>query len=129
MKHIFLACLVGLIVHCLFAAATDPTDAKGQLLPDNERVTFLQYRRDRTAIVRIDRSHQSSMIARVPLAQSQFSETEIAGEVRWGRPRTGWQAKIVDKPDGMECALEHQRTGVLVGCWKEDEDEDTGEDE
>ena len=123
MKSISLACLVGLFANCMFAAATHPADVNRQLLSDNERVTYLQYRRDRTAIVRIDRNDQNSMIARVPLAQSRLSETEIAGEVRWGRPRTGWRAFIVDRPDGMECALEHQRTGVVVACWDEDEDE------
>ena len=75
-------------------------------------------------IDRDDRIYQNSMIARVPLGQSRLSETEIAGEVRWGRPRTGWQAQILDKPDGMECVIEHQRTGVVVECWDEEADEE-----
>ena len=64
------------------------------------------------------------MVVRIPLTQSQASETEIAGEVNWDRPRSGFRAYIVDKPDGMDCAVEHRRTGALVECWDDDDDDD-----
>lgn len=101
----------------------DSTDIKSHLTPENEQVTYISYRRDRTAILRIDRHDQQSMIARVPLIQSQINETEFAGEVSWGRPRSGFMAHIVDKPDGMECILEKRRTRAFVECWNEEADE------
>ena len=126
MKITFVSYLLTLLpVLIAFATANHPAhdNTKSRLDPENERVTFISYRRDRTAILRIERRDQQSMIARVPLTQSRASETEIAGEVNWGRRWSGVLAHIVDKPDGMECVLEHRRTGVLVECWDEEVNE------
>ena len=36
---------------------------------------------------------------------------------------------IVDKPDGIECAIEQERTGLVVECWEEEQEEEQEEEE